>query len=154
MGLAPIHPQCPRRATGPSVVAPARLLARDGSRCGSSESGKGSRVDENVARDRLRTERAEVQDLLRNAEADRDLDRMSENQQETTSDRAQPLTAEGVDDAVAVGLRHRLATLDRALERLDRGTFGRSIRSGVPIPDDRLDADPAAELTVQEAASP
>jgi RNA polymerase-binding transcription factor DksA len=25
------------------------------------------------------------------------------------------------------------------------------VRSGVPIPDERLDADPAAELTVEEA---
>jgi len=110
-------------------------------------------VDETVARDRLRAERAEVQDLLRDGEVDSHLDRVSENQEETTSDRAQPLTAEGVDDAVAAGLRDRLAKLDRAVERLDRGTFGRSVRSGVPIPDDRLDADPAAGLTVEEADS-
>jgi len=31
------------------------------------------------------------------------------------------------------------------------GTFGRSVRSGAPIPDDRLEADPAAELTVEES---
>ena len=40
---------------------------------------------------------------------------------------------------------------DRAEHRLDEGTFGRSVRSGLPIPDDRLEADPAAELTVEEA---
>jgi DnaK suppressor protein len=52
---------------------------------------------------------------------------------------------------VAAGLRDRLAALDRALQRLEDGTYGRSIRTGAPIPDERLEADPAAELTVQEA---
>jgi hypothetical protein len=50
-------------------------------------------------------------------------------------------------------LRDRLTALDRALHRLDDGSYGRSIRSGVPIPDERLEADPAAELTVEEAAA-
>ena len=36
-------------------------------------------------------------------------------------------------------------------ERLADGTYGRSVRSGDPIPDERLEADPAAELTVEEA---
>jgi DnaK suppressor protein len=31
------------------------------------------------------------------------------------------------------------------------GTYGRSVRSGEPIPDERLEADPAAELTISEA---
>ena len=35
--------------------------------------------------------------------------------------------------------------------RLDDGTYGRSVRSGEPIPDERLEADPAAELTISEA---
>ena len=56
-----------------------------------------------------------------------------------------------MDDAIADSLRDRLAALDRALKRLDDGTYGRSVRSGVPIPEDRLEADPAAELTVEEA---
>ena len=56
-----------------------------------------------------------------------------------------------MDDAIADSLRDRLAALDRALKRLDDGTYGRSVRSGLPIPEDRLEADPAAELTVEEA---
>lgn len=66
-------------------------------------------------------------------------------------DPAASLTAEGIDDAVAESLRDRLDAIDRALRRLDEGTYGRSVRSGVPIPDERLEADPAAELTVEEA---
>ena len=42
-------------------------------------------------------------------------------------------------------------TSKRAEHRLDEATFGRSVRSGVPIPDERLEADPAAEFTVEEA---
>ena len=67
------------------------------------------------------------------------------------SDAASCLTAEGQDDAIAASLQDRMAALDRALRRLDDGTYGRSVRSGLPIPEDRLAADPAAELTVEEA---
>jgi DnaK suppressor protein len=40
----------------------------------------------------------------------------------------------------------------RAEDRLAAGTYGRSVRSNEPIPDERLEADPAAELTVEEEA--
>jgi DnaK suppressor protein len=112
-------------------------------------------MDENRARDLLQTERAEVQNLLADAEEAGREDRETEDEQgqEDVSDAAQPLTAEGMDDAIAESLRDRLAKLDRALKRLDDGAYGRSVRSGVPIPDERLEADPAAELTVEEARS-
>ena len=54
---------------------------------------------------------------------------------------------------MTASLRDRLAAVGRAERRLDEGTYGRSIGNGEPIPDDRLEADPAAELTVQEAAA-
>jgi DnaK suppressor protein len=44
-----------------------------------------------------------------------------------------------------------MAAIDRAEERLKVHTYGKSVRSGNPIPDDRLRADPTAELTVEEA---
>jgi hypothetical protein len=43
--------------------------------------------------------------------------------------------------------------LQRAEARLAAGSYGRSVRSGRPIGDERLEADPLAELTVQEAAT-
>jgi hypothetical protein len=55
--------------------------------------------------------------------------------------------------AVAQLLRARWAALERAEARLAAGSYGRSVRSGQPIPDERLEADPLAELTVQEAAA-
>jgi DnaK suppressor protein len=109
-------------------------------------------MDEDQARARLRAERAEVSGLLADAEAAGEQDRESEDDTGADiADPAQPLAAEGMDDAIAESLRDRLAVIDRALRRLDEGAYGRSVRSGLPIPDDRLDADPAAELTIEEA---
>jgi DnaK suppressor protein len=104
------------------------------------------------ARSLLTAERAQVQQTLADLETARAEDREAEDETGDIADPAQPLTEEGVDDAVAAGLRDRLAKINRALQRVENGTYGRSIRSGVPIPDERLEADPAAELTVQEAA--
>jgi DnaK suppressor protein len=48
-------------------------------------------------------------------------------------------------------LRNRAEAIDRALQRVADSTCGRSVRSGAVIPDARLEADPVAELTVDEA---
>jgi DnaK suppressor protein len=110
-------------------------------------------MDENRARSLLQAERAEVQSLLAGAEQAGQEDRESEDEEGgvDSADPATSLTAEGMDDAIAASMRDRLAAIDRALGRLDDGSYGRSVRSGVPIPDERLEADPAAELTVEEA---
>jgi DnaK suppressor protein len=111
-------------------------------------------MDEAQARSRLEAERSEVEDLLKGIETAGQEDRETEDEDAEQGDAiesAQTLTAEGMDDSTADTLRDRLAAIDRALLRLDNGTYGRSVRSGVPIPDERLDADPAAELTVEEA---
>jgi DnaK suppressor protein len=109
-------------------------------------------MDERVARERLTAERAEVAELLKDTESDAEQDREVElDEFGNYADSAQPLTAQGLEDSIAEGLRDRLAAIDRALHRLDQGTYGRSVLSGDPIPDARLEADPAAELTVEEA---
>ena len=54
------------------------------------------------------------------------------------------------DAGRADDLKDRLAAVERAEERLAAGTYGLSVRSGEPIPDDRLEANPTAELTVAE----
>jgi DnaK suppressor protein len=60
------------------------------------------------------------------------------------------------DDELAAGLREQLAEeladVERAEERLARGTYGVSIESGEPIPDERLEAHPTAERTAEEQA--
>jgi DnaK suppressor protein len=58
------------------------------------------------------------------------------------------------EDEFAAGqegdLQRRLAAVERAEERLAAGTYGLSTKSGEPIPDGRLEAEPLAELTVDE----
>jgi DnaK suppressor protein len=109
-------------------------------------------MDEERARALLNEERASVEALLRETTAAADEDRTSEDEQPAEwDDPASELTDELRDDAVAAQLRARLDAIARAERRLDEGTYGRSVRSGEPIPDDRLEADPAAELTVEEA---
>jgi DnaK suppressor protein len=105
------------------------------------------------ARNLLVAERDEVRGLLKDTEESGQEDRLAEVDSEAgdIEDAAEALTAEGMDDAIAESLRNRLDAIDRALHRLDAGTYGRSVRSGEPIPDERLEADPAAELTVEEA---
>jgi DnaK suppressor protein len=111
-------------------------------------------MDEDQARARVRAERAEVQSLLEDTARQGHQDRATEDDQGVDiSDPAQPLTAQFENDAITANLRDRLAALDRAEQRLDDGTYGRSVRSGLPIPDERLEADPAAELTVEEAST-
>lgn len=116
-----------------------------------ARTGRGLQMDEKVARQRLTAEREEVTQLLAGAEAAAAADREVESGPGDYADSAQPLTAQGMDEAMAASFSNRLDAIDRALKRLDAGTYGRSVRSGEPIPDDRLDADPAAELTIEEA---
>ncbi|MGH8971967.1 MAG: TraR/DksA family transcriptional regulator [Acidimicrobiia bacterium] len=103
------------------------------------------------ARGLVQAERTRVRRLLEEAGSRGRSDRDAADDDTGSSDAGELLTSQGLDDAVTAELRDRLAALDRAEERLRAGTFGRSIRSGEIIPDDRLEADPAAELTVEEA---
>src|SRR5882672_5543737 len=107
-------------------------------------------MDEARARKLLRAERAEVAGLLRDVRAASEAD-LERDGPGDYGDAAQPLSAEGQDEVLADDLGERLDSIDRALARLDAGTYGRSVLSGEPIPDDRLEADPAAELTIEEA---
>ena len=111
------------------------------------------RMDQDHARSLLIAERDEVRRLLKEAEAAGQDDRVAEveSEAEDNADAALALTEEGEDDAIAESMRDRLDAIERALHRLDDGTYGRSVRSGAPIPDERLEADPAAELTIEEA---
>ncbi len=54
------------------------------------------------------------------------------------------------DAGLAEDLAAQLAALERAEARLAAGTYGFSTESGEAIPDERLQALPTAELTVEE----
>lgn len=108
-------------------------------------------MDEQRAWELLKVERARVEELLAERTSEEAANRAAASEIGDFGDVAQTLSAEELDDAVAAALRQRLAALDQAEHRLAEGTYGRSVRSGKPIPDARLEADPAAEVTVEEA---
>ena len=65
---------------------------------------------------------------------------------------ASDLYQDELDEGLADDLREELAAVERAEARLAAGTYGVSIESGKPIPDERLEALPTAERTVEEEA--
>jgi DnaK suppressor protein len=111
-------------------------------------------MDDQRVRSLLDAERARVQELLDTVSASSTADRTGAGEPGDQADDGQRLTAQATDGLVADSLRDRLAAIERAEARLAAGTYGVSVRSGVPIPTERLEADPAAELTVEEAGTP
>jgi DnaK suppressor protein len=63
---------------------------------------------------------------------------------------ASDLYQDEFDEGLKGDLRDELAAVERAEQRLAAGTYGLSTESGQPIPDERLEAVPTAELTVEE----
>ena len=57
-----------------------------------------------------------------------------------------------LDQGLADRLRQELEAVERAEARVADGTYGLSIESGKPIPDERLEALPTAERTAEEDA--
>ena len=63
---------------------------------------------------------------------------------------ASDLYQDELDEGRADDLGDELAAVERAEARLAAGTYGISIQSGKPIPDERLEAIPTAERTAEE----
>jgi DnaK suppressor protein len=70
-----------------------------------------------------------------------------------SADDARRLAQLELDDNVVVHIEDRLAQIDRALQKIDAGTYGVSDVSGEPIPIPRLMAIPEATRTVDEEAA-
>jgi DnaK suppressor protein len=66
------------------------------------------------------------------------------------ADDAQFLADEEVDEGLREQLQAEREAIARAEQRLAEGTYGRSVESGEPIPDARLEAVPWAERTAEE----
>jgi DnaK suppressor protein len=107
-------------------------------------------VDQAKAQELLRSDRLRTEQLLADMRASGGADRTAADQPGDMFDSAEPLTEEGTDQSVTSELEDHLAAIGRAEQRLAAGTYGLSVRSGLPIPDDRLEADPSAELTIEE----
>lgn len=106
-------------------------------------------MDPGRAKELLAAERAQIE---------RDIASNQRGGPEESDERREPgdydsegLYQDELDAGLAADLRGRLNAVERAEERLAAGTFGLSVRSGEPIPDARLEANPTAELTIEEA---
>ena len=82
---------------------------------------------------------------------------ISELSRERTDDDAEPgdrdsedLYQQEFDAGREADLNDQLAAVERAEARLANGTYGISVESGEPIPDERLEAVPTAERNVGE----
>jgi DnaK suppressor protein len=101
------------------------------------------RAAELLKRERERIERA-LADLA--AGANDELSHLDQH----IADEGSELFEQERDAGIASRLRKELAAVDRAEGRLADGKYGLSVESGEPIPDQRLEAVPTAERTVEE----
>jgi len=66
------------------------------------------------------------------------------------ADQGTVLSERELEEGLLAQLRRELEALVRAEARLAEGTYGLSVESREPIPDERLEAYPLAERTVEE----
>jgi DnaK suppressor protein len=105
-------------------------------------------VDEARARELLAAERERIE--AEAAALERQGPDEGDERREPGDFNSEGLYQDEFDAGRAQDLKDRLAAVERAEERLAAGTYGLSTRSGEPIPDERLEANPTAELTVAE----
>jgi DnaK suppressor protein len=106
-------------------------------------------MDPERARELLAAERRRVERALARLGHE---DTGEEADDEDPANLAAELYQDELDEGLADDLRERLAAVERAEARLAAGTYGLSVESGEPIPDERLEAIPTAERTAEEEA--
>jgi len=104
-------------------------------------------MDPARARELLAAERARIERALARLGHE---DTGEPADEEDPANLASELYEDELDEGLADELREELAAVERAEARLAEGTYGLSIESGKPIPDERLEAVPTAERTVEE----
>ena len=105
-------------------------------------------MDPKHARELVAAERERVEAEI--AAVERDGTEEGDERREPGDFNSEGLYQDEFDAGRAQDLKDRLAAVERAEERLAAGTYGLSVGSGEPIPDERLEANPTAELTVAE----
>jgi RNA polymerase-binding transcription factor len=111
---------------------------------------EGLTVDDRRARELVAAQRERIEAALRNLTGEVRAESDLERQQEGESDSGSELATEMVEDALVARLRDELDAVARAEARIEAGTYGRSVDSGVAIPDERLESEPLAERTVED----
>jgi DnaK suppressor protein len=108
-------------------------------------------MDPDRARRLLASERERIEQSIANL-GGRDPDG-DEQRIEPGDEASEDLYQDEFDAGRAEDFQRQLEALERAEARLAAGTFGLSIESGESIPDERLEAVPTAERTVEEEAA-
>ena len=106
-------------------------------------------MDPERARELLSRERKRIAESIRGL-APRESDEPTTDQH--LADQASDVYEAELDEGLSDNLRIELAAVERAEQRLAAGTYGLSVESGEPIPDERLEAEPTAERTAEEQA--
>jgi len=107
-------------------------------------------MDEARAGELLRAERERIERALREL-APSSGDELVHGD-EHLGEEATDLYEDEYEAGLAERLRNELAAVERAEARLAAGTYGLSVESGQPIPDERLELIPTAERTAEEQA--
>jgi DnaK suppressor protein len=102
-------------------------------------------VDSQRVRQRLADERGRIEQELGRLKGDQPAD-----DQRDYGDQAAELDQSERDEAIREELSETLAAIDRAERRLENGSYGTSVVSGKPIPDERLELIPWAERLADE----
>jgi RNA polymerase-binding transcription factor len=102
-------------------------------------------VDPDRARQLLERERERIERALADLSP-----KSADDRDEPGEDGSEDLYQKEFDEGRAGDLREQLEAVERAEARLAAGTYGLSIESGMPIPDERLELVPTAERTVEE----
>ena len=106
-------------------------------------------MDAERASELLAAERARIQrELAESVHADEG--EAIEAEEFDAANLAPELFQDELAEGRAEELREQLAAVERAEQRLASGTYGISVESGEPIPDERLEAFPTAERTAPE----
>lgn len=103
-------------------------------------------------RARLEAERARLRGTLRGLNAAVQTEEPASDEPEDFGEMGRDLTQEDTDRALGADQERLLAQVERALQRMDAGTYGLSEVSGRPIPLERLEALPWATTTADDPA--
>jgi DnaK suppressor protein len=112
-------------------------------------------LDENFIakqKERLQSLKEELLRLMRGAEEDERTrsEQEADFTEHDSGDLSRDIFDREIDATIVEQVEHRLEIVERALQKIEEGTYGLSDVSGEPIPRGRLEAVPEAIRTVEE----
>jgi DnaK suppressor protein len=103
-------------------------------------------------KERLQSLREELLRIMGAAEEDEHLrtEQEADFTEHDSGDMSRDIFDREIDATIVEQVEHRLEIVERALQKIEEGTYGLSDVSGEPIPRGRLEAVPEAIRTVEE----